>query len=946
MNLLRCLFVVLLFTCFKFSAYAQIPVSGTAVEIKGTIKGKVTEQQSGKIVQGVSVMAKTSENLLLGYTFTNDKGEYTLSKLPFGKDFKVFVSLYGYKGDTSEVQKFKFPGPFVVRKDWSLATDATVLKEVEIQGRKPPFVIRNDTLEFDATAFKLLPHAILEDLLNRLPGILIDKDGNITVNGKKATKIQVDGKDFFGGNTGVAMQNLPASIIAKVQVTPTDDPARKFNRMLKPVEDEVTINLLLKKDQNKGILGNIRAGYGTRERYDGNGMLASFGGKLRFGIFGSAGNGNTIGSSNPSAGGGTISGSGGVSGMPLGGTLSATGTGGLAAALRKENSPTPTSGGLSDRKSLFGTFNTEWGKKLKISGNYNFNHQKGTLEKQTDRFNFQETGGLVYRERQSGIDDNNTHSFTTNIELTPDSLSNWRFMPSVTYAPYQRNQHSTALNTKADGTKINSSDIQNQAEGSRKGFGHSLFFGRRSKDGKTGLILNWSTNGEQTGEQLINYSKNEFVNNLQTTIDQRGTSDKNSLNNNLSLQLSRKLSPSFTGLLEYGLSQQSNRLKKYMFNFNHTTARYDNLDSLQSGDNKNNNVQHNIALQLSYNKEHLNISFTGGMRFINQYNRLFIQDTLITIHQDQFTPKLTLNYSFVNNGNLNLSYDIASYAPSADQLSPLNDVSNPLLIVIGNPFLKTATGHNINAGFSKFVPDKEINFHFNGNASFIKNQIIQDVTYDEVGRQIQSYRNVNGYQSLRLSGGVQKGYHIKELSIRPFLNASLNHTQDVGYIDARRNETKQWQYSGNTGIAVSYISLLSFSSSANVSFNQTDYSLNERQDLNYNTQNYSFTAKVSPTGRIEFGSQFSYQYNSQIPENFQRSAVVLNANVSYRFLKNEALNLKLFVNDVFDKAIVNSIIVTPSFRENTSFNALRRYFLFSLQYNFNRLSGKGKTPKR
>ncbi|TCC99463.1 outer membrane beta-barrel protein [Pedobacter hiemivivus] len=937
MRSIRCILCVAVFCFTCLSANAQIRVSATPVQVSGTIKGVVTSQASGKVIQGVSVMAKTKDSLLLSYTFTNEKGEYILSKLPFGQDFKVFVSLYGYHRDTSEVQRFKVLEPMVINRNWTLSTDLNALDEVTVKARKPPFVIRKDTLEFDAASFKLLPHAILEDLLNRLPGVLIDKEGNITVNGKKATKIQVDGRDFFGRNTVIATKNLPANIIDKIQVTPTDDPAKRINRMLNPATDDVTINLLLKKDQNRGLLGNVMAGYGTKDRYSASGMLSSFGGKIRFGLFGSGGNGNMINSAgaNPGAG---------PSGMPVGGTLTATG-GGLAAAIRGAKSPGLSGAGLNDRKNLSSTFNTELSKKVKVNGNYNFSHQKSILEKQSQRINFQDSGNLKYFEDQSGADYNNTHSYLTNIEFAQDTLTTWRFMATVNYAPFKREKQTSALSEGPDGAKLNSSDIYNLSDGTRKGFTHSLFFGRRSKDGKTGFILNWNINGDQTGDQLTNYSENEFINNVgissKTTIDQKGDSRRNSLNNDLSLQLSRNLNKSFTGQLEYRLNQQSNRLKKYLFNIN-GSGKYDVLDTAQSGDSKDNNIQQNVSFQLAYNKERFSVALNGGMRFINQHNRLFIQDTLITINQRQFTPKLILNYSLANNGNLNLSYDIASYAPSADQLSPVNDNSNPLLVIIGNPFLKTGLGHNINAGFSKFFPNHEANLHVNGGANFIKNQIIQDVVYDDQGRQVQSYRNVDGYNSFRLSGGLQKGYHIKELSIRPFIDLALNKKQDVGFINSHRNETKQWQYGGNTGFAVSYMNFVSLSSSADVSFNKTDYSLNDREDLNYNTQNYSFTLKVSPVSRIEFGSQFSYQYNSQIPKDFQRTAVVLNSSFGCRFLKSQQLNFKLFVNDVFNNAIVNSTIVTPFYSENSSVNSLKRYFLFSLQYNFNGLSATNK----
>jgi hypothetical protein len=936
-------FSILFFLHLSLSA--QIRVLGSPVQISGRLTGKLTAAGSGKALLGGCVMTKSLDNKLITYTFTNDKGEYSLSKIPLGKDFKVEVSLYGYKSDSSAVQRFKIPGTLLIVRDWVLSIDPTVLDEVKIKARKSPFVIRKDTIEFDATGFKLLPHAILEDLLERLPGILIDNDGNITVNGKKATRIQVDGKDFFGGNTTIAMKNIPVGIIQKVQVTPADNPARKINRMVQADPDEVSINLVLKSGQNKGFLGNVLAGYGSMERYALNGMLASFGGKFRTGLFASAGNGSL----SENAGGGASGSGGNYSGMRKGGTLTAT-KGNLASAIASGSGSSMISGGFNNNRGLSGTVNTELGKKIKVDLNYSYGNQENILEKKTERLNFQNSGNISYLENESTDNRNINHYFSANIFFTPDSTTSWRFTPTLNSAPYLRNETTSASSRDLGGDLVNSSMIENRSDGVRQGFGHALFFGKRSRDAKNGFILNWNVNGSQKDEQFFNYSKNSFVDLngklIGTNVDQKGLTKEQMSANDLSMEFSRKLNGSFSGLLGYRLNQQSNRIKKDVFNDATAPGVYNLPDSLQSGNNRNNNVQQNLYFQLGFNRKKLSIALDAGMRWIRQRNELLIQDTVITVSQSQFAPRLTFNYLFANQGNLNLSYNIISNAPSANQLSPLVDMSNPLIISKGNPFLKTALGHHFNGGFSRAIAEREASFHFNGDANFIKNQIIQDVSYDGVGRQILSFRNAEGYRSLLLSGGIQKGYHIKELSLRPFVNFTLNNNKDVGYIDAERNETKQWQYGSTAGISVSYLGLLAFSSSANLSFNSTDYSLENREDLNYNVQDYSCSFKVSPTDRIEFGSQFSYRYNSRIPEGFQRSAAVLNASLSYRFLKKEQLNFKFYVNDIFNNAIVNAVTVAPSFREDVSVNALKRYFLFSVQYNFNQLVGKDSPKPR
>jgi hypothetical protein len=904
----------------------------------GTVKGDVINRGSGKAVPGVAILAKDKDNNLLGYTFTNEKGDYVLGGIPFKQDFRLFASLYGLLSDSTTVLRINLPFSSVIKKNWELSEDPAVLKEVLIKGYKPTFVIRNDTLEFDATAFKLLPHAVLEDLLRRLPGVIIARDGSITVNGNKATKIQVDGRDFFGNNLSIATQNIPAEIVDKIQVTPTDDPAKRFNKTIKPLSGDVTINVQLKKDKSKGLLGKLAGGLGTQDRYTGNAFLSTLGGQERYGIYGSAGNGNSSSGQSSGTGSSLMS---AISGGK-GGTLTAAGN---SPMFNNSGATGPAGGspGLNDQKNLSGNFNTLLGKHVKVDGNYNFDYQQNTRIKATERQNLLESGNLLYDENQSSINNSTKHSFSSTIDYTPDTLSQWRFMPTLSYSPYNMQERTLASGKTADDRNLNSSAISLQSDGSRRGFGNQFFWGRRSSDGKNALTVNWNLNEYETAEEQRNTSENKYINSgggiLQTSTDQHGSSTTKDFTNQLSVQFSRMIGNSFTGVLVYSLDQQVNRIKRAVYNYNVQNDLYDLPDSSQSGDTKRVHTEHLAYFQLTYRRKQLNIALNTGLRWIKEDNHLFREDSRIRSSQLQYAPSLIANYSLSSYSKLSLNYDISSNAPTAEQLSPITDSKNPLVIITGNPDLKTAIGHHINLGFSDLIPENETSIHMNGGANITSNQIIQDISYDSQGRQIQSYRNADGYRSLYFTSDIQRGFHIDEWSIRPSVNLSFNHQQEVGYINSVKSDTKQDQFSGNTGIAINYREFITASASANLSFNNASYSLNNREGLNYNTRNYILLIKASPASRVEFGGQLSYQCNSQMPAGFQRGSTTLNTSFTYRFLKKEQLSAKIYINDVLNNAVANSTITAPSFIENTSVNTLKRYLLFSLQYNFSSLKG-------
>jgi hypothetical protein len=165
------------------------------------------------------------------------------------------------------------------------------LKAVTVTALRPPVSVKPDTLEFNVTAFKTLPNAMVEDLLKQLPGVEVDKDGNITINGKKVSKIMVEGREFFGGDPKIAIKNLPKDIIDKLQVVDNKSREARFNKTTNGNED-LAINLTLRKDVQKGWFGRLSAGYGTNERYEGAGMINFFNGSKQFRLIGNANNTN------------------------------------------------------------------------------------------------------------------------------------------------------------------------------------------------------------------------------------------------------------------------------------------------------------------------------------------------------------------------------------------------------------------------------------------------------------------------------------------------------------------------------------------------------------------------------------------------------------------------------------------------------------------------------
>src|SRR5690606_29991442 len=168
-----------------------------------------------------------------------------------------------------------------------LEDQSTELSEVVIEGEVPPVRIKSDTLEFNAASFKVRPDSNVKTLLEQLPGVVVDSDGKITVNGKEVNQILVNGKPFFDKNGQIALQNLPADMINKVQVTDTKTKKEEISGD-KASGNSASINLTIDEDKNKGFMLKAMAGYGTDERYESSMMLNYFKGNSRLSILGSS----------------------------------------------------------------------------------------------------------------------------------------------------------------------------------------------------------------------------------------------------------------------------------------------------------------------------------------------------------------------------------------------------------------------------------------------------------------------------------------------------------------------------------------------------------------------------------------------------------------------------------------------------------------------------------
>ncbi len=234
----------------------------TSAQLKGSISGILIDNYDHKnLIPYATVSVYEKDSTLYSYKLSDTKGAFKISGLKIGQLYKVVITAFQYNTLRKEIN-ISFNNFNVNLESIFLGKSTNILKEVIIKSERPPIIVRNDTIEFNAESFKTLPTAVVEDLLKKLNGIQINRNGDIKFNGKAVSRILVEGKEFFDGKIQIASKNLPANIVEKVQIT-DDIEFKRVNPDANIGTVPQVINLTLKKNVKNGGFGRIYAGGGT-----------------------------------------------------------------------------------------------------------------------------------------------------------------------------------------------------------------------------------------------------------------------------------------------------------------------------------------------------------------------------------------------------------------------------------------------------------------------------------------------------------------------------------------------------------------------------------------------------------------------------------------------------------------------------------------------------------
>ncbi len=863
----------------------------------GSIKGTVIDSASRQPLEAATVSVFSgSDSSLINYCLTNRKGEFLVKDIPVSTTCWYMIS---YNGLKTVVQNFKIPG---VEKELSVGAIPlgklyASLEEVTVRGQKPPVMIKRDTVEFNAPSFKTAPNAVVEDILKQLPGVEIDKDGNITINGKKVSKITIDGKDFFGGDFKIASKNLPTDIIDKIQVVDNKSREALFNKSTDGNEDKA-INLTLKKDRRKGWFGRMTAGYGSDKRYESGGNVNFFNGSTQVNIISTANNTNKANFSG--------------SDFNINNAQSSFQGGGS---------------GITDSKAAGINFSNDINKQIKLTGSYFYNNGDNRNTTRLQRKNILPDTTFYYDADNNSTSTNDSHRFNVDVDYKPDTLSNLHLNSSYTISQSKSGSGNTAISSGTGGELINTSENTLSGTAYSTNMATDLFFGHRfKKQGRTiTLGMNYNYSNQVSHNTNIGGDVFYLANGTHTTdsINQQNRSDNNNNAVSLSATYAEPVFKNLNILLRYD---------RLTTDIDSITGEYDREDSAFTNAFQSSAISHNPGVTMVYTKNKFRSTMGAAIQWLTQQSTSVDGvNTQLVQRYTNFFPSASIGYRFSKTGNINIYYNGRSQQPSVQQLQPIPDNSNPLYVRLGNPGLQPSFFHNIN--FNMQQSDGKTYWFAGTNFNTTRHQIVYETTYDTLGRQISIPVNVNGNYGISGNINYSRSWKKKDWQLRFSLGGGDNFNRNISFINSVTTITRTNSTWEQVAFSFTYKDWLTVMPSFNIRNNNTRYSNESLQNVQFNTKMFGADVFWNWPRRLIIENNLRYNYNSQAAPGIRKSTTMWNAAVNYYIFKNREGLLRLSVFDLLKQNAGIYLATTQFYVENTQVQTLQQYIMLSFTYN-------------
>ncbi|MDR2038179.1 MAG: outer membrane beta-barrel protein [Bacteroidales bacterium] len=913
-----------------------------------TIAGFVIDSVALQALDATNVMiVKEKDSIFVSGGMSDASGKFELKNIPSGR-YQLVVSYLGYKtlfrplnlsGSSRNINLGRI---YIHKQDLEL-------EEVVVAAKFNPIIVKRDTIEFNTSAYKTQESDVVEDLLKKLPGVEVESDGSVTAGGQQITKVYVEGKQFFGDDPKVAMKNLPANIIDKVQVVDRKSDQAQFTG----IEDDNTekvINLTLRPGNRNGLFGRASVGYGTDDRYNGNGMISYFQGETQLAALLSTNNTNNIGftdfmgdAMSSTGGGGRRSGGGGGNrggggGGNRGGGGGNYNLGGFSISSGGGGINTTTSGGAN--------INYRFGEKLKLGGNYFFNVVDSKMDQQSIRENILPDSVFYYTQNQSQNRNSQNHRINLELDYTINDNNSILFRPNLNIGKGESDGIYNYLTETRAGMMLNEGNtLSGSSNNSLSTSGSLLWRHKFNKAGRT-LSVNLSYGVSDNQSDGTNFQDNitwNSQNNLfeTDTVDQTYTNNNNGYNYGIRASYTEPFGNNRFLEFSYSYNKNNTISERRTYDFNELTNNYDLLDSAYSSKYENTYVNQQFDIRFNTRREKYSYTLGVGLQPSSLTSITWPDRDRLTQDVVNFSPSANLTYGNSRQNQLRFDYRGSTQQPTIQQLQPVADNTNPLYEREGNPDLKPSFRHNLSVTYNNFNASNLRTFLTSLSFNTTNNSIVNFTRYDGTGKQFTKPVNVNGVYNLNARIMVNMPIPNTKLSMSNTLSGNYGNSVNYSSIDSTESVKN---YTKNTGLSETFRMTfrndwLELMGTYRLGYNQARYSLENKATTNYYNHTLSGDLLINLPWSFILSSNVNYNFYRGYDDDFNRDMTMWNADISKLIFKNKRGTLKLSVYDILKQNKNYRRTTTDNYIEDTHTNTIGRFVMFSFSYRFTSFGG-------
>ncbi|MFC5682745.1 outer membrane beta-barrel protein [Flavobacterium sp. MAHUQ-51] len=887
-----------------------------------SVQGQVLDINTQQPLESANVFFSVAkDSLKLGSTTTDKTGLFRIRLKKYEGPVFLNISFVGhekYKDELSGIVENKDLGTVY------LFGSENVLQDVVVKSAAPPIVVKQDTIEYNAASYKVRPDDNVDAVLKELPGFQFDDDGKITVNGKEVNQILVNGKAFFGKDGAVALQNLPAEIINKIQVS---DFKTKQEQLAgeDAASDFLNINLTIDENKNKGYFGKFLAGYGTDDRYEGSFLLNQFDKKQRISAVGSTNNINLSGFSIDEA---------------FGDDKSKNNNDVGAAISRK---------GITQSNLIGVNYYNEWSDKLDTTGDYSFNNTINKNAKSTTLQRFLPSGNLVTESGSEARIENNSHKFNLELNYRPSKTTQFAIEPRFRTTNSKSNGKSSSATSDDLGNLLNDNNGKTSRNSNGFNFDNQININHNFKKRRRNLNFSIINSNSDNGNIAFNNSTTKSYK-TGNTILRNQKNDNSSKRDYYYVETEFTEPVSKTVRLKVGVDYRwENKVTdEKTFNFDQASQSFSVFNDRQSSYITSNQYGISPRAGFFYDDKTFSFNVRNKTMLVNYDNNSFYLGKEVNLKSNYFIPEFHSQFKYkIDKSNYALlKYDYRVNLPSAYQLLPVLDISSTVNTVIGNPDLDPIKRHSFNFDFRNYNVKKRSGYTVFMKADIVDSDVVSTRIFAEDGTSQTNFVNIENTYRASLGGNWNDYIKKNGNTYKYGLGFSTSYGLDKGFVNNVFYNSNTLSFAPRVYMSYSYGQFFNIAPSYSFAYNESkyeNYSIDSRSNF-VHKMNLRMTNYIQE--KLTFSNDFGYSYNSNSRGGaYKNSFYLWNMSLGYTFL-DKMLTARLKIYDVLNQNQGYTRTITDTSMRDEENNVLKRYAMFSLIYKVKNFAGLEAPSKR